>query len=95
MCQTHHLRSRNCGHHWLQISRPCYPGWGFNICDTFGDGIARDPSPLLNAEALCPACAYGGRYDKNQVRMVMDIKDRWRWGRGPCKQDAGIECVIL
>jgi hypothetical protein len=96
MCYTHHFRSRNCGHHWLQIAQPCAPGFGFRVCDTFGDGVAREPSPQVSVGALCPACSLGeAAYDRNLVRMIMDIRDRWRWGRGPCKHEAGIECVVL
>lgn len=107
MCYTVHYRSRSCGHHWLQIAQPCAPGSGFRACDTFGDGVAREPSPLVSVGAPCPACCCDGTtttaatgvpapaYDRNLVRMVMDVRDRWRWGRGPCKHDAGLECVIL
>ncbi len=57
MCQTIHFHSRCCGHHWLQISRPCWPGQGFRTCPTFADGCARDPAPELGVDGLCPACS--------------------------------------
>ncbi|CAJ2502005.1 Uu.00g048580.m01.CDS01 [Anthostomella pinea] len=123
MCTTDHYRSRACGHHWLAIARPCYPGSGFRFCRTFGDGHAREPSNSsdghpFRVDGLCPACderelrrgpgrfvggggygygyggfvggyggggygyGYGG-YDRNLVRMVVDIRDRRRWGTGP------------
>ncbi|KAI1083177.1 methyltransferase domain-containing protein [Whalleya microplaca] len=91
MCVTVHFRSRNCRHHWLQIHQPCGPGQGFNYCDVFGDGIARDPMEVYPVIGLCPACQYPATYDKNLVRMVMDIKDKWRWGLGPSKDEPGIE----
>ncbi|KAI1637336.1 hypothetical protein F4809DRAFT_640578 [Biscogniauxia mediterranea] len=34
-------------------------------------------------------------YDHNNVRMVTDIRRRWRWGLGPSKQDLGVECVVM
>ncbi|KAL7629272.1 hypothetical protein AAE478_000792 [Parahypoxylon ruwenzoriense] len=112
MCTTTHFRSRNCGHHWLQIRQPCWPGQGFNTCLVFGDGVARDPSDTITASAPCPGCleetargapgglyyyayAYAYAYDRNQVRMICDIKDRWRWGLGPSKQDPGVECAVM
>ncbi|ORY66454.1 uncharacterized protein BCR38DRAFT_340131 [Pseudomassariella vexata] len=95
MCLTTHHRSRNCGHHWLQIARPCYPEMGFNTCDTFGNGVAREPSDEFVWEGMCPACAHPGMYDKNYVRMIIDIKNKWRWGLGPCKDDPGVECVVM
>ncbi|KAI8965905.1 hypothetical protein F5Y11DRAFT_233503 [Daldinia sp. FL1419] len=95
MCRTNHYRSRCCRHHWLQIWQPCYPGVGFNNCDTFGDGVARGLAPTIDAEGLCPACRLCGCYDKNQIRMILNIKDRWRWGFGPSKCDPGLECAVM
>ncbi|RYO82627.1 hypothetical protein DL766_002832 [Monosporascus sp. MC13-8B] len=56
MCTTTHYISRACGHHWLQIARPCCPGQGFNTCGVFGDGCARDPAPEVAVDWVCPAC---------------------------------------
>ncbi|RYP87336.1 hypothetical protein DL769_000540 [Monosporascus sp. CRB-8-3] len=56
MCTTTHYISRACGHHWLQIARPCCPGQGFNTCGVFGDGCARDPAPEVAVDWACPAC---------------------------------------
>ncbi|KAI1382253.1 hypothetical protein F4677DRAFT_440053 [Hypoxylon crocopeplum] len=95
---THHrrtdFRSRCCRHHWMQIWQPCRPGRGFNTCSMIGDGVARD-IPEVVAQGLCPACGASGRYDKNLIRMVMDMKRRWRWGLGPSKCDPGIECAVM
>ncbi|KAI0426652.1 methyltransferase domain-containing protein [Xylaria sp. FL1042] len=77
MCLTTHYISRNCGHHWLAIRYPCWPGNGFNYCGVFGDG--------------CPACATPGAYDHNLVRMVVNIRDHCRWGMGPSRDDPGYE----
>ncbi|KAI1482770.1 hypothetical protein F4774DRAFT_368943 [Daldinia eschscholtzii] len=95
MCRTMHFRSRCCKHHWLQIWRPCHPGMGFNTCGTFGDGVAREPARIMDAAGMCPACRFSGGYDKNQIRMIMDIKSRWRWGFGPSKFDPGCECAVM
>ncbi|KAI0009787.1 methyltransferase domain-containing protein [Xylariaceae sp. FL0662B] len=96
MCTTTHFRSRACRHHWLQIRQPCAPGQGFSYCDVFGDGVARAEAERVTVAGLCPACQFPAAvYDKNQVRMVMDIKDRWRWGFGPSKGDPGLECVVI
>ncbi|RYP54994.1 hypothetical protein DL768_000310 [Monosporascus sp. mg162] len=56
MCMTTHYISRACGHHWLQIARPCCPGQGFNTCGVFRDGCARDPAPEVAVDWACPAC---------------------------------------
>lgn len=68
----------------------------------FGDGVAREPSPEFEVRGLCPACltapaapGYGDSYDSNLVRMIVDVRDRFRWGVGPSKSDAGIECVVM
>ncbi|KAI4601613.1 hypothetical protein KJ359_011744 [Pestalotiopsis sp. 9143b] len=99
MCYTVHYLSRNCGHHWLEITRPCWPGQGFNTCETFGDGIARSPSPLAKTRTVCPACSSAGvgasSYDKHRYRMILDVKSKYKVGEGPCKHEAGCECVIL
>ncbi|ETS88190.1 hypothetical protein PFICI_02018 [Pestalotiopsis fici W106-1] len=95
MCYTIHYVSRNCGHHWLEISQPCWPGQGFNSCDTFGDGIARSPSPLAKTQTACPACSGAGCYDKHRFRMIMHVKNKYKVGEGPCKHEPGCECVIL
>ncbi|KAI5926770.1 hypothetical protein F4810DRAFT_707310 [Camillea tinctor] len=119
MCRTAHFRSRNCGHHWLQISQPCGPGRGFATCATFGDGVAREPTAECRVGSLCPACSassssyfampapalgYGGGnwgwgapYDLNSVRMVTDVRHRWRWGVGPSRRDPGVDvdCVVM
>ncbi|KAI1428327.1 methyltransferase domain-containing protein [Xylaria sp. FL1777] len=91
MCLTTHYISRHCGHHWLAIRQPCWPGFGFNYCGMFGDGVARAPSPELEIVGLCPACANPGYYDYNLVRMVMSIEERCRWGIGPSRDAAGVE----
>ncbi|KAI1128891.1 methyltransferase domain-containing protein [Nemania abortiva] len=95
MCLTTHYISRNCGHHWLAIRQPCWPGYGFNYCGAFGDGVAREPSPELEILGLCPACATSGGYDYNLVRMVVNVNDRCRWGIGPSRGDTGVECVVM
>ncbi|KAI0596979.1 hypothetical protein F4775DRAFT_593712 [Biscogniauxia sp. FL1348] len=103
MCKTAHFRSRSCGHHWLQIAQPCGPGRGFSTCATFrGDGVAREPAAECRVGAPCPACSScyysatgGGMYDRNSVRMVTDMRRRWRWGLGPSKRDPGVECVVM
>ncbi|GAW18110.1 hypothetical protein ANO14919_075830 [Xylariales sp. No.14919] len=95
MCLATHYISRNCGHHWLAIRQPCWPGYGFTYCGTFGDGVAREPSPELEIMGLCPACTTPGCYDPNLVRMVLDIRERCRWGIGPSRHDPGLECVIM
>ncbi|KAI1808345.1 methyltransferase domain-containing protein [Daldinia bambusicola] len=94
MCRTIHFRSRCCRHHWLQIWQPCgYAGNGFSRCGSFGDGVAREPARVADAAGLCPACRFAGAYDKNQIRMVVDVRSRWRWGFGPSKCDPGCECA--
>ncbi|KAI1200549.1 hypothetical protein F5X97DRAFT_321270 [Nemania serpens] len=91
MCLTTHYISRNCGHHWLAIRQPCWPGYGFTYCGMFVDGVAREPSPEFEVMGLCPACATPGHYDRNLVRMIMSIEDRCRWGFGPSRDDPGVE----
>ncbi|KAJ1331205.1 hypothetical protein MN608_04663 [Microdochium nivale] len=95
MCTTIHYRSRNCGHHWLQIYQQCGPGMGFTHCPRFGDGVAREPSPVVRSDGLCPACVLPGGYDRNAARMVLDIQSRWRWGFGPGREDPGVECRLM
>ncbi|KAI1300327.1 methyltransferase domain-containing protein [Xylaria venustula] len=95
MCLTTHYISRNCGHHWLAIRQPCWPGYGFNYCGMFGDGVAREPAPELEIVGLCPACATPGCYDHNLVRMVVSIRERCRWGIGPSRHDPGVESTML
>ncbi|KAK8056365.1 hypothetical protein PG993_001592 [Apiospora rasikravindrae] len=95
MCETTHFRSRDCGHHWLQIAAACYPGLGFNSCDTFGAGRVREESPVVAVDTLCPACLRPGLYDKNMIRMILDIKDRYRWGLGPDRRDFGVDCSVM
>ncbi|KAI0548975.1 DNA topoisomerase [Xylaria curta] len=92
MCLTNHYISRNCGHHWLAIRQPCWPGYGFTYCGVFGDGVAREPSPEFEIIGLCPACATPGYYDRNLVRMVTNVRERCRWGMGPSRRDPGVEC---
>ncbi|XXG94725.1 S-adenosylmethionine-dependent methyltransferase [Hypoxylon texense] len=87
--------ARCCAHHWLQVRQPCFPGAGFNTCGAFGDGVAREPAAVATADGLCPACRMPGRYDKNRVRMIMDIRSRWRWGLGPSRGDPGLECCVI
>ncbi|KAI0864213.1 hypothetical protein F4860DRAFT_511069 [Xylaria cubensis] len=93
MCLTNHYISRNCGHHWLAIRQPCWPGYGFTYCGVFGDGVAREPSPEFEIMGLCPACATPGYYDRNLVRMVTNVRERCRWGIGPSRRDPGVECA--
>ncbi|KAI0400512.1 hypothetical protein F4802DRAFT_601904 [Xylaria palmicola] len=95
MCLTNHYISRNCGHHWLAIRQPCWPGYGFTYCPVFGDGVARDPSPVFEFLGLCPACATPGFYNQNLVRMITHIRDRCRWGFGPSRYDPGVECAVI
>lgn len=95
MCLTTHYISRICGHHWLAIRQPCWPGYGFTYCSVFGDGVAREPSPEFEVMGLCPACTTPGHYDRNLVRMIMSIEDRCRWGLGPSRDDPGVECVVM
>ncbi|KAI0021522.1 hypothetical protein F4780DRAFT_778561 [Xylariomycetidae sp. FL0641] len=113
MCITTHYRSLSCGHHWLAIRTPCWPGCGFSVCPTFVDGRARDPADECAVTTICPACmtnyhgtsttsvstcyggyGYGG-YDRNRVRMIVNIRDRCRWGVGPSKGDPGVECAVM
>ncbi|KAI1329576.1 hypothetical protein F5Y16DRAFT_365524 [Xylariaceae sp. FL0255] len=98
MCTTTHFLSRRCGHHWLAIRQPCWPGYGFSYCSTFGDGVAREPAPEVEVVDLCPSClsppGYTS-YDPNLVRMIVDVRSRYRWGLGPSKDDLGIECVVM
>ncbi|KAI0456560.1 methyltransferase domain-containing protein [Xylaria acuta] len=91
MCLTTHYISRNCGHHWLAIRQPCWPGYGFTYCGVFRDGVAREPSPEFEIMGLCPACAAPGYYDRNLVRMVTNVRERCRWGIGPSRGDPGVE----
>ncbi|KAI2614489.1 uncharacterized protein GGS25DRAFT_53286 [Hypoxylon fragiforme] len=95
MCTTTHFRSRTCRHHWLQIRTQCWPGHGFNTCPTFGDGVAREASPLVTVAGRCPACVMPGQYDMHLVRMIVDIQDRVRWGLGPSRGDPGCECGVM
>jgi hypothetical protein len=95
MCYTVHYISRNCGHHWLAIQQPCWPGYGFNFCGVFGDGVARDPSPEFEVPGSCPACTPPRYYDANLVRMIVDVRNRCRWGVGPSRTDPGFECTIM
>ncbi|KAI0396096.1 hypothetical protein F5Y17DRAFT_456417 [Xylariaceae sp. FL0594] len=107
MCYTIHYTSRDCGHHWLAIQQPCWPGYGFNHCPTFGDGVAREPSPEYEVPGRCPACSssssstrghgygYGCGYDANLVRMIVDVRDRCRLGVGPSRGDPGFECAVM
>ncbi|KAI1501690.1 hypothetical protein F5X99DRAFT_408709 [Biscogniauxia marginata] len=100
MCHVAHFRSRNCGHHWLTIAQPCAPGRGFDTCPTFRDGVAREPAPEIAVSGPCPACCCcgagaGAVYDRNAVRMVTEIKRRWRWGLGPSKGDFGVDCGVM
>ncbi|KAI0443637.1 methyltransferase domain-containing protein [Xylaria telfairii] len=90
MCLTTHYISRNCGHHWLAIRQPCWPGYGFTYCGVFGDGVAREPSPEFEIMGLCPACTTPGYYDRNLVRMVINVRERCRWGIGPSRGDPGM-----
>ncbi|KAI1433028.1 hypothetical protein GGR50DRAFT_696492 [Xylaria sp. CBS 124048] len=89
MCSTKHFIGHACGHQWLAIHEPCWPGYGFNYCRTFGNGTARPPSPVTVTPGFCPDCQAPGRYDFNQVRMILDIRRRCRWGVGPSRTDAG------
>ncbi|KAK7989291.1 hypothetical protein PG989_009606 [Apiospora arundinis] len=95
MCMTTHFRSRACDHHWLQIAVACYPGLGFNNCDTFGGSAAREESPLVAVDTLCPECLRPGRYDKNTIRMILSIKNRVRWGYGPDRRSFGVDCCMM
>ncbi|KAH9909167.1 hypothetical protein F4778DRAFT_715611 [Xylariomycetidae sp. FL2044] len=96
MCRAVHHRSRMCGHHWYAIVVSCWPGGGFSTCPHFRDGVAREPAQDMPPTDLpCPECAMHGRYDRNLIRMVVHMEDRWKWGLGPNRGDPGIECVIL
>lgn len=95
MCLTTHYTSRSCGHHWLAIRQPCWPGYGFSYCAAFVDGVAREPSPEFEILGLCPACAAPAHYDRNLVRMIVGVHDHCRWGMGPSRGDPGVECVVM
>ncbi|KAH7034989.1 uncharacterized protein B0I36DRAFT_86475 [Microdochium trichocladiopsis] len=95
MCTTIHYRSRSCGHHWLQVQQACGPGMGFTYCARFGDGVAREPSPLVRTDSACPSCVLPNTYDRNRARMIVDIRGRWRWGFGPGRGDPGVECAVM
>jgi hypothetical protein len=95
MCHAIHFVSRDCGHHWYYIALPCRLETGFNHCHHFRDGVARDAADKVVARHLCPACAYPHTYDANQIRMVVSVKKRWRWGVGPSREDMGIECCVM
>ncbi|KAI0483018.1 hypothetical protein GGR56DRAFT_670832 [Xylariaceae sp. FL0804] len=96
MCTTTHYTSLCCDHHWLAIRAPCRPGSGFRYCGMFRDGVAREPADELKVGAPCPACACGpGGYDANLVRMILNVRNRWRWGVGPSRGDPGLECAVM
>ncbi|TPX15608.1 uncharacterized protein E0L32_004306 [Thyridium curvatum] len=54
--------------------------------------------PMYRArETACPVHDLLGFYDRNQVRMVVRLRNGLRWGTGPNREDYGVEfwcCVI-
>ncbi|KAK4240683.1 hypothetical protein C8A03DRAFT_41795 [Achaetomium macrosporum] len=98
MCVVNHYRDFHCKHRWATIAVPCYPGMGFDICPGFVDGQIRPLPPRLVAKGEpCPKCDLGGMYDRNQTRMVSEIRHGFRWGLGPNKSDPGcdITCCVM
>ena len=59
-------------------------GSGHNSCTALGFPAAGPPADAVHYD-----------YDRHYVRMVTDIRDRVRWGEGPCRQDPGIECAVM
>ena len=90
-------------------SRPCPCNGNGN--GAFGPNPTPNPNPnnsnslvsLPSTAAsgygyVCNACggfSYGYDYDRQYVRMVTDIRERVRWGEGPCRRDPGIDCVVM
>ena len=65
-------------------------------------GTIKKIKKINNSKHADPALAVWSRipcprhnmvwYDRNYMRMVVDVKNGVRWGLGPSKTDPGVEC---
>ena len=95
MCTAQFWRSPSCGHLWVELKTPCEEGKNISNCRSFEDGRARHPAGLKCKSAeedLCPKCDKKNDYDSRKIRMVSSIKPGLKWGNGPSKSNAGIDC---
>jgi hypothetical protein len=98
MCQIVLFTNIHCKCQWGEITLPCRPGMGFSTCGQLSSGIAqREPTTYKSGYKLCPEHGWQGMYDRNMVRMVVEVKTGRKWGKGPSLQDAGcdIKCVVM
>ncbi|KAM0329803.1 hypothetical protein ACHAQA_003967 [Verticillium albo-atrum] len=98
MCEVSLHQNTNCHCRWGEIAIPCAPGMGFSTCGQIGSGMARRaPAWQASAYRLCPEHGWQGFYDRNRVRMIVEVRRGVKWGSGPNRQDRGWEfpCVVM
>ncbi|KAF4807708.1 hypothetical protein CGCSCA5_v013131 [Colletotrichum siamense] len=94
MCEVFIYKHVECKCIWGEIAVSCGPGMGYATCGQFGSGIAKKPLRMQLANLRpCPKHDLLGLYDRNQIRMIKKITNGIKFGTGPNKQDAGIECA--
>ncbi|KAF4428073.1 Calcium channel YVC1 [Colletotrichum fructicola] len=94
MCEVFIYKHVECKCIWGEIAVSCGPGMGYTTCGQFGSGIAKKPLRMQLANLRpCPKHDLLGLYDRNQIRMIKKITNGIKFGTGPNKQDAGIECA--
>ncbi len=98
MCRTAFYTDPTCKCRWMRVIQPCAPGLGFSTCAIFFNGMAK-PQPLTFKATRCPCPVHDllDNYDRNEFRMVVDIKNGMRWGWGPNKADPGVDfyCAVM
>lgn len=93
MCRTKGWKSAKCGHKWFTLTAPCAEGKNFSNCMSFELQQARQPKKIHIAPAgECPKCDKKDDYDGDTVRLVKSTKRGTKFGTGPSRRDAGLEC---
>ncbi|EHA53882.1 hypothetical protein MCOR27_007058 [Pyricularia oryzae] len=98
MCQAAMFKDPSCKCQWMAIVQPCWPGFGFNNCPTFFNGITKEAPPFIKATKICcPKHDLEGMYDRNLIRMVVKVEKGLRWGMGPDERDPGVDikCAVM
>ena len=100
MCTVQFWKSKQCGHQWLTIKKPCKPSRGFDDCPSFQTRRARVPGGpgFWASKGSCPWHDKKGEYDANLTRVVDKVTHGVRVGLGPSRSAAGLDvgcCMIM
>lgn len=80
----------------------CPTAYGFNTCPLLARSDGRIRMNMIEAERIarpktCPQCYFGGRYDRNLIRMVRKMEFALDFGFSPVAPrtgQVGVCCVV-